>query len=302
MRTLAGLDYAIIVAYLGISLFAGLLFTRNASRSMGDFFLSGRSLPWWLAGVSMAATNFSIAPPLAITRYVAQQGVAGVWFFWSNGISALLAAFLFAHLWRRAEVLADAELIELRYEGRPAAALRLFKGAYFGLFLNCLRTRLGAQGGHQSDDGRDRPAGPAHAGRLRDCGPHLRPQRWPQGRGLDRSLSILRGPLRFRDSGHLCGRRGGWTRRTAARSGESLRRSGAGSSQGAAAVRDRSHSARGGLGHDLDAGVGVPGVRRRAVVGPQIQRWRRQAHPTHPSARPGSSCCPSQPVPASLGS
>ncbi|MFH1462792.1 MAG: sodium:solute symporter family protein [Pseudomonadota bacterium] len=137
MRTLAPLDYAIIVAFLALSLGAGMLFTRSAGRSTKDFFLSGRSLPWWLAGVSMAATNFSIDTPLAITRYVAQQGIGGVWFFWSSGIAALLAAFLFSRLWSRAGVVTDAELIELRYAGRPAAFLRLFKGFYFGVFLNC---------------------------------------------------------------------------------------------------------------------------------------------------------------------
>ncbi len=137
MRTLATIDYVVIVVYLSLSLGAGLLFTRGAGRSMKDFFLSGRSLPWWLAGVSMAATNFSIDTPLAITRYVAQQGIGGVWFFWSSGISALLAAFLFSRLWSRAGVVTDAELIELRYAGKSAAFLRLFKGFYFGVFLNC---------------------------------------------------------------------------------------------------------------------------------------------------------------------
>ena len=137
MRTLSTLDYVVVVVYLAISLGAGLIWTRSAGRSMKDFFLSGRSLPWWLAGVSMAATNFSIDTPLAITKYVADQGVAGVWFFWSNGIAALLAAFLFSRLWSRADVVTDAELIELRYSGPSARALRLIKGIYFGLFINC---------------------------------------------------------------------------------------------------------------------------------------------------------------------
>ena len=137
MRVLSPLDYAIIIAYLVISLAAGLVWARSAGRSMKDFFLSGRSLPWWLAGVSMAATNFSIDTPLAITKYVAEQGIAGVWFFWSNAISALLAAFLFARLWSRADVVTDAELIEKRYSGPPAAGLRCFKGFYFGVFVNC---------------------------------------------------------------------------------------------------------------------------------------------------------------------
>jgi len=137
MRTLSALDWVVVAAYLALALGAGLIGTRKAGRSMGDFFLSGRSLPWWLAGVSMAATNFSIDTPLAITKYVSREGIGGVWFFWSSAISVLLAAFLFSRLWRRAEVITDAELVELRYSGRPAAALRLIKGCYFGVFINC---------------------------------------------------------------------------------------------------------------------------------------------------------------------
>jgi len=137
MRVLATADWIVIVTYLTISMGVGLIWSKKAGESMTDFFLSGRTLPWWLAGVSMAATNFSIDTPLAITRYVAQQGIGGVWFFWSNAIGALLAVFLFSRLWRRAEVITDAELIELRYSGRSAAGLRLLKGLYFGVFINC---------------------------------------------------------------------------------------------------------------------------------------------------------------------
>lgn len=137
MRTLATIDYVIIVSYIVISLVVGLVYTRKASRSVEDFFLSGRSLPWWLVGISMAATNFAIDTPLAITKFVFNYGIAGVWFFWAFAVSALLATFLFSRLWRRAEVLTDAEIIERRYSGRSASFLRLFKGFYFGVLVNC---------------------------------------------------------------------------------------------------------------------------------------------------------------------
>ncbi len=104
MRTLSDLDLVIVVVFIVVSLGAGLLASKHAGRSLSDFFLSGRTLPWWLAGVSMAATNFSIDTPLAITRYVSQRGVAGVWFFWASAISALMAAFVFSRLWSRANV------------------------------------------------------------------------------------------------------------------------------------------------------------------------------------------------------
>ena len=131
------LDLSIIGLYVLAALFVGVLFRRKASGSVNHFFLSNRTLPWWLIGVSMAATNFSIDTPLAICKYVFEHGISGVWFFWSMALSALLATFFFSRLWRRAEVMTDVELIELRYSGRAASGLRLFKGFYFGVLVNC---------------------------------------------------------------------------------------------------------------------------------------------------------------------
>jgi len=136
MRTLATIDWAVVGLYLLLVFAAGVALTRRAGRSVEDFFVGGRGLAWWLLGTSMAATNFSIDTPIAITRLVADEGVAGVWFFWASAISALLVTFLFSRLWQRSRVLTDAELIELRYGGRPAAALRLLKGLYFGVLFN----------------------------------------------------------------------------------------------------------------------------------------------------------------------
>ena len=138
LRTLAGIDYAVIVAYLAAVFGIGMLLTRRAGKSMEHFFVGGRGMPWYLLGVSMAATNFSIDTPLAITKYVAENGIGGVWFFWANAISAVVVTFLFARLWRRAGVVTDAEIIELRYGGKPASALRLFKGCYFGILFNAV--------------------------------------------------------------------------------------------------------------------------------------------------------------------
>ncbi|MBU0551088.1 Na+:solute symporter [Myxococcota bacterium] len=136
MRALTPLDLGVIIAYLLIVFLLGLWATRKASASIEHFFIGGRSMPWWLLGVSMAATNFSIDTPISVTGFVGREGIGGVWFFWSGAISAVLVTFLFARLWRRAAVITDAELIELRYDGRAAAGLRLFKGFYFGVLFN----------------------------------------------------------------------------------------------------------------------------------------------------------------------
>lgn len=136
MRSLAAVDYVVIGSYLLVVFVTGIALTRRASRSVDQFFVGGRGLPWWLVGVSMAATNFSIDTPVSIAGFVGREGIGGVWFFWASAISAMLVTFLFARLWRRSGVITDAEIIELRYGGRPASALRLVKGLYFGVIFN----------------------------------------------------------------------------------------------------------------------------------------------------------------------
>jgi len=138
MRTLSFLDYAIIAVYILLCFVIGFYFTKRASKSVDHFFIGGRSMPWWLLGVSMAATNFAPDTPLAITKYIFQEGIAGCWFFWAMAIQSMLTCFLFAQLWRRSEMVTDAEIVEKRYGGKAGAFLRLFKGFYFGVLINCV--------------------------------------------------------------------------------------------------------------------------------------------------------------------
>jgi len=129
-------DYAVIVAFFAINLGIGLAFARRGGKSLGEFFLSGRSVPWWLAGVSMVATTFAVDTPLAVTGFVTQHGIAGNWVWWSSVMSGILTVFFFAKLWRRSGVLTDVEFIELRYSGKAAAALRLVRALFQGVFVN----------------------------------------------------------------------------------------------------------------------------------------------------------------------
>jgi Na+/proline symporter len=131
-------DWLILVAYFILSLGVGLAYTRRASRSVAEYFLSGRHLPWWLAGTSMVATTFAADTPLAVTEMVARHGVAGNWLWWNFVMSGMLTVFLYARLWRRAQVMTDVEFIELRYAGRAAAFLRGFRAIYLGLLVNSL--------------------------------------------------------------------------------------------------------------------------------------------------------------------
>jgi Na+/proline symporter len=136
--TLTALDWAIVGAYFAISLAIGVMYSRRAGRSVNEFFLSGRSLPWWLAGTSMVATTFAADTPLVVAGLVARNGIAGNWIWWSSAFGSMLTVFFFARLWRRAGIMTDVEFAELRYAGHPAAVLRGFRALYLGLPINCI--------------------------------------------------------------------------------------------------------------------------------------------------------------------
>ncbi len=136
--TLSVADYAVIFAFFAINLGIGLSFARRGGKSLGEFFLSGRSVPWWLAGVSMVATTFAVDTPLAVTGFVSQHGIAGNWVWWSSVMSGILTVFFFAKLWRRAGVLTDVEFIELRYSGKAAATLRFVRAIFQGVIVNTI--------------------------------------------------------------------------------------------------------------------------------------------------------------------
>ncbi|MDX1420639.1 MAG: sodium:solute symporter family protein, partial [Rubricoccaceae bacterium] len=133
---MAPLDWFLVGLYLVVSFGIAVYYARRGSRSTAEFFASGRAMPWWLAGTSMVATTFAADTPLAVTELVAQSGISGNWLWWSAALGGVLTVIFFARLWRRSGVLTDVELVELRYAGRAAAALRGVKAVYFGLFMN----------------------------------------------------------------------------------------------------------------------------------------------------------------------
>jgi len=136
--TLTLLDWTVIVAYFLFNLGIGIYYARRARGSTSEFFLSGRDVPWWLAGTSMVATTFAADTPLAVTGFVAKNGIAGNWLWWNFVMSGMMTVFLYARLWRRAGVMTDVEFAELRYSGKPAAFLRGFRALYLGLPINCI--------------------------------------------------------------------------------------------------------------------------------------------------------------------
>ena len=132
------LDWTIFIGYFVVILVICFYFARRAGRSVQDFFLTGRNLPWYIAGTSMIATTFAADTPLAITELVAKNGLAGNWFWWNFILGTVLTVFFFSRLWRRAGIITDIEFIELRYTGKPAAFLRGFRALYLGIFVNCV--------------------------------------------------------------------------------------------------------------------------------------------------------------------
>jgi SSS family solute:Na+ symporter len=132
------LDWLIVALYFVASAWIGIACAKRAGSSLEEFFLSGRNLPWWLAGTSMVATTFAADTPLAVTELVARNGIAGNWLWWNFAFGGALTVFFFARLWRRAGILTDVEFTELRYSGRPAAFLRGLRALYLGIFMNCV--------------------------------------------------------------------------------------------------------------------------------------------------------------------
>jgi len=132
------IDWLIIIAFLLLSLGIGLYYRKGAGKSLNDFFLGGRNLPWYVAGLSMVATTFAADTPLAVSELVSQGGIAKNWLWWSFIFGGALTTFFFATLWRRSGVLTELEFITLRYEGKPAKYLRMVKAVYLGLIINAV--------------------------------------------------------------------------------------------------------------------------------------------------------------------
>src|SRR6188472_3955886 len=132
------LDWTVIAAYFLFNLGIGLYYRRKATGSTSEFFLSGRNVPWWLAGTSMVATTFAADTPLVVTGLVATRGIAGNWLWWNFVASGMLTVFFYARLWRRSGVMTDIEFSEIRYSGTPAAFLRGFRALYLGIPINCI--------------------------------------------------------------------------------------------------------------------------------------------------------------------
>lgn len=132
------IDWIIIVSFLLVSLFIGLKFKDKASGSLTDFFLAGRNLPWYIAGISMVATTFAADTPLWVAEVIKKNGVSGNWLWWNMLIGGMLTTFFFAKMWRKANVLTELEFIELRYSGKAAQYFRKFKALYLGVFFNTI--------------------------------------------------------------------------------------------------------------------------------------------------------------------
>ncbi len=138
MLKISWVDIVIIVGFLLSVVVVGSAAARRSSKSASDFFLSGRSMPWWLLGVSMVACTFSCDTPNLVTDIVRTQGVAGNWAWWAFLLTGMLTVFVYAKLWRRSALDTDLGFYEIRYSGRPAAVLRGFRALYLGVFFNVM--------------------------------------------------------------------------------------------------------------------------------------------------------------------
>ena len=135
---LSALDWIIVAGSLLICFVPALFFAKRSGKNTSEFFASGRSVPWWLAGLSMVATTFSSDTPNLVTNFVRTQGVAGNWQWWAFTLTGVATVFFYARLWRRSGVLTDLEFYEVRYSGKAASAVRGFRALYLGFFFNCI--------------------------------------------------------------------------------------------------------------------------------------------------------------------
>ena len=132
------LDWLIIFLFFAVSLGIGIYVSKSSGKSANEYFLSGRSMPWWLLGLSMVATTFSTDTPNLVTDIVRSNGVSGNWVWWAFLITGLLTVFVYAKLWRKSNVSTDLEFYELRYGGKPARFLRKFRAIYLGIIFNVI--------------------------------------------------------------------------------------------------------------------------------------------------------------------
>src|SRR3972149_5049894 len=135
---MAFIDWAIVIAYCITVLVIGLYLAKRASANTAEYFASGRKLGWFIMGTSIVATTFSSDTPLFVTKLTREKGIWGNWEWWGLMVSSMMAVFFFSGLWKRAGVLTEVELVELRYSGKPSSALRGFKSIYWGVFYNCV--------------------------------------------------------------------------------------------------------------------------------------------------------------------
>lgn len=132
------IDWVIALFCILICFVPALFFGKRAGKNTSEFFVSGRSVPWWLAGLSMVATTFSSEAPNLVTDIVRRQGVAGNWCWWAFAMTGIATVFFYARLWRRSGVMTDLEFYEVRYSGKAARVVRGFRAVYLGFFFNCM--------------------------------------------------------------------------------------------------------------------------------------------------------------------
>src|SRR5512136_1524963 len=132
------IDWLIVLASLLVCFAPALFFGKRAGKNTSEFFVSGRAVPWWLAGLSMVATTFSSDTPNLVTNIVRSNGVAGNWIWWAFTLTGVATVFFYARMWRRSEVMTDLEFYELRYSGKAAGVVRGFRSLYLGFLFNCI--------------------------------------------------------------------------------------------------------------------------------------------------------------------
>ena len=135
-------DWAAIAVFFVILIGIALKCSGKAGKDAKDFFLSGRSMPWWLIGISMCAASTSTNSANMFTEFIRNSGLSENWKWWAFLLTGMMTVFVYSKLWVRSGAKSDIEFYELRYSGKAAAILRGFRSIYLGIVFNVITTGL----------------------------------------------------------------------------------------------------------------------------------------------------------------
>lgn len=137
METVQALDYLVFGIYLALMAGVGIFFGWFV-KDMAGYFKGGGVIPWPVAGISNYMSMFSTFVFVAYAGIAYEHGLVALTVIWCTVPPCILAAVVFAHLWRRAELTTPVEYLEVRF-GRGARQFFSWSGLVMRVLDNVVR-------------------------------------------------------------------------------------------------------------------------------------------------------------------